>query len=1710
MTVALSSLRVEADLPGAQRFAGDAAGVAQGLDKVGAAAAGAARGVETTERVLAAGAGSFERLRRSLDSSYEAQARFEAGQTRIQRQFEQGRISLADSERLLGLLKRRYDDQVAAIDRATEAQRRNALQVAAARAEQQALLQASWSSQGQAIANRFAGVNDNRTDTAARMADFEAAARAADQLRARYVPLVAEQQRYLLSLREIREAQAAGILTQAQAAAAIERTKVNFAAQVASINASKTAAETHTGAVKLQAHQIANLGQQIQDVGVQLAGGQNPFLILAQQGPQAAYAVGGFANLAKLALSFVTPLNVALGALAVTGGIVTLRALDLSSETRAAGVAIRAMGRDADFTTGRFNALVERMRDLGVSKDDARAALTAGLRNPLAGSADLQRAATLAPDFAAGFGTDISTATKALIELGTGGYAAIKKLDEAYNFLEPEQLRQIRLLSEQGRQAEATALAYQVLGDRIRGLANDSMSGGGQAWLNFKRGFEDASTWAANLSLVAFSVTQLGKAMSELANNNYLKAIGELPLFKWMANGFGFSSSAGAGAGASGPSAVSVLLADIARIETALKDAKLPGQRMGLETALAVARRKYTDMSVAAVAGEGGSYGPPAALQAAEAGGYTSSGAQKAAVSYVNDITDAYKRQLPVLQAAANARDVMRAKIAAEIEATQKGAVGKEREAIIALRVREVTDQQAVSYRDATAGLNLQIDGLGRVAEAYAISEAAGKQAEARLQAEQEHRTNASVSIEGQTRRLILLAQAQDRIAAARQGRDLDQQASGLRLVAEAYSISEAAGRAMEIQVRAEADASANAEINAAKHAQRLQEVAAAQDRIAGSKAVADMRLQADAAQRLTVAARGGAEASQEAQRLLEVEAFERQRVAAAGDVMTDKIREMVAAYDAESARRLRAQQDLQRETALRNAGREATLAAAQAQAAAISNPAERRAAELAIERQRELNRLSDQYGDLMSRQAQQELAFWDAAAQSREMTRFWDDVRAKGEELSKDLTSFLVDGFVNAQAGGKSMFDNLWSAATAGMKRFFASMIAEAARVNFVQPIANGVVSQFSRAFGIVSPGGSPAGSSGLAMGFGPLAGLGNMGGLGADNFAGQTPGSYGPFAPNAANSFSPLGALGAALAAAGAGYGLQQATGSKALGALGGAGTGALTGYMLAGPWGAAAGGLAGLLGGLFGNTSKSVGPNSGAYGYFTSTGSLTGIGSGADNGGSTGGVLDLLNKTSTALQTLATATGATINSGVSVSYGSFASGIQAGVYDPTTRQYLGGLGPGTGVGQDAEAAATRVVRAILGEGSAGISAEIKLALANSKATTLEGLGSDVEFARSFEASIRSLTAGVADLAANAETAARDEVAALTASLVEFKRRTRELGLDITGADTAAQEAVKVYLGLKDSSQAASRAEAELAALRGKSAAAADLLKAVGLDPALAALVEANGIAALIKTANDNVAAELRAMTDPLGAQLDQLEAQRREAVEYAAKIGADVNLVEQLYGAKRVQLVEQANAAIIASTKSANEAITAYLYGNAVTDPSLTAAQRFTAAQGQFAETLTLARAGDTDARGRAAQAAEQLRAAAADQYGTATLDYATVRDLIRSQLTQLLDVPGYASGTPYAPGGWSLLGEQGPEYAYIPRGTTVLPAHVSANLMAGGGADMSQVTALLTQILAMQRETAAQVAGLKQARLEANRDNQAARDRLENAELARRRA
>ncbi|RKQ70115.1 phage tail length tape measure family protein [Oceanibaculum indicum] len=325
-----------------------------------------------------------------------------------------------------------------------------------------------------------------------------------DRLRAKYSPLFALQQRYRDQLNEIRTAQRAGALSTAEAAAAINNTKTSFASQVRALHDASDATQRHTGVMRLQGHQMANLTYQINDVVSGLAMGQPPLMILTQQGGQFVQIFGGVRNTLSAIASVLTPFRVGMAAVAATIGLVGARAIDLAGEARENSVALRAMGLQAEMTASQLHNLIEIQRDLGVSRADARAAITAGVRVPGARPGDIENAAGLAPDFAAAYGISVGDATKSLVEMGVKGYSAIKALDDAYSFLNPTAAEQIRLLADQGNQAEAVAVAYEALRDRVNGAARDMQSEAGKAFSDLKDEVSDLITRVAQSDFAQF------------------------------------------------------------------------------------------------------------------------------------------------------------------------------------------------------------------------------------------------------------------------------------------------------------------------------------------------------------------------------------------------------------------------------------------------------------------------------------------------------------------------------------------------------------------------------------------------------------------------------------------------------------------------------------------------------------------------------------------------------------------------------------------------------------------------------------------------------------------------------------------------------------------------------------------------------------------------------------------------------------------------------------------------------------------------------------------------------------------------------------------------------------------------------------------------------------------------------------------------------
>jgi hypothetical protein len=106
-------------------------------------------------------------------------------------------------------------------------------------------------------------------------------------------------------------------------AAGTQRMAKQMQSANAALKAQDVALQAHARAAGLSRHALLNLGYQVQDIGVQLAGGANPFMVMAQQGSQIAQIYGGSgvgvgAALRQLLgiLGKFAPMGLAIGAVA--------------------------------------------------------------------------------------------------------------------------------------------------------------------------------------------------------------------------------------------------------------------------------------------------------------------------------------------------------------------------------------------------------------------------------------------------------------------------------------------------------------------------------------------------------------------------------------------------------------------------------------------------------------------------------------------------------------------------------------------------------------------------------------------------------------------------------------------------------------------------------------------------------------------------------------------------------------------------------------------------------------------------------------------------------------------------------------------------------------------------------------------------------------------------------------------------------------------------------------------------------------------------------------------------------------------------------------------------------------------------------------------------------------------------------------------------
>jgi phage-related minor tail protein len=214
---------------------------------------------------------------------------------------------------------------------------------------------------------------------------------------------------------------------------------------------------------------LAQLPAQFTDIGTSLAGGQNPFLVLIQQGGQIRDSFGGFGNALRGIGSLIKPTTIAFGGLGAAVAVITLAYAQGSKEQDAYARGLIMTGNASGQTVGSLNAMAVAISGIAGTQGKAAEALTALVgAGGVAGGA-LQKAAEAAIRLERVGGPAIEETVRQFSELGKEPLQAAVKLNERTGFLTTSIYQQIKALEDQGRVAEAARVAQLAYADALEG-----------------------------------------------------------------------------------------------------------------------------------------------------------------------------------------------------------------------------------------------------------------------------------------------------------------------------------------------------------------------------------------------------------------------------------------------------------------------------------------------------------------------------------------------------------------------------------------------------------------------------------------------------------------------------------------------------------------------------------------------------------------------------------------------------------------------------------------------------------------------------------------------------------------------------------------------------------------------------------------------------------------------------------------------------------------------------------------------------------------------------------------------------------------------------------------------------------------------------------------------------------------------------------------
>lgn len=239
---------------------------------------------------------------------------------------------------------------------------------------------------------------------------------------------------------------------------------------------------------------IGMLPAQMTDIVTQLAGGQNPFLIMIQQGGQIKDSFGGIGNTLKVLRSLITPTMIGLAATAGTVGLLGAAAYTSSQQADALATSLILMGGAGFSSAKQLNEAAESIAEKTNSSISSTVDTLIELNSKGNATADQMIRIATATQKMSDAGLDAGDSMKQFDTIIKDPIKGLAKLNEQYGFMDAKEMKRlITLQKTKGDQAAVTE-AINIYADVMEKRSDDVVEATdnvGQVWKDLKTGSSD-------------------------------------------------------------------------------------------------------------------------------------------------------------------------------------------------------------------------------------------------------------------------------------------------------------------------------------------------------------------------------------------------------------------------------------------------------------------------------------------------------------------------------------------------------------------------------------------------------------------------------------------------------------------------------------------------------------------------------------------------------------------------------------------------------------------------------------------------------------------------------------------------------------------------------------------------------------------------------------------------------------------------------------------------------------------------------------------------------------------------------------------------------------------------------------------------------------------------------------------------------------------